>query len=741
MVLNETSVSSINSSNFASIPETIKSAKANKIVLTKLSNYYLFENQITLGFPLLRKYENILKSNLLEYKLDAKFFMRPEHLSYELYGTADLWYLLLFVNNIARVEDFNKEIIYVPTEDVIDVMNTIINDESGVMSTPENPRLIKKDYLKSLSIKSDIVMNYIEDDIIPWVDIPSLEDNISDLFDKYFYYSKFFFNNNVMIDENKNLTKRETLDGKGLIGLPSIYYSDGFKRSFKASIYLTKGQKYGVLNLINGELATKVTDAKTGKILFNNTTVNKFSEIFRPLSVYDNRSANLTETKIRKVSTFGINGLKFDEDLGVYTFSIDSKNQALITDPITLYRTEFTKEQINNVSYPLADQTAFNAIINYNSLITNTNSIEYIDNVMTIRYINGTSKISKNTIYRPDIFDTNSADAYSHVLLAATTANIQSIEVKTVMKIKSTATGTFNFDLNINSVGLYALNTIRSIVNSFAVPTNGWYDLSWDYSYGGDLSNIASNNFIDTGFDQGIYFNPSILELNASDDPNLDSIIKMNDGGNSVAPVKLDSPVNPFLAPKVIENNSDIRTFTSNLQLPTKYMMTFKMTHRSISTGGGVGFILDYSPEKKTGYMIWISSKNNNPSLPNFNKDNNSEFNILQSGFYELDDIYGVEKLIFEGNNTRTIKVSNAKLFDPTGKTMRIVKKNNRLNLYFADANNKYDFSKPIVSIEDIANYHTNGGLGFYSIFAGLSVDILDFSTWIGQTINDDAEW
>jgi len=51
-----------------------------------------------------------------EYKqFDQKYIMRPDYLSYDEYGTVILGKLLMFVNGIFMVEEFNLDKVVVPT--------------------------------------------------------------------------------------------------------------------------------------------------------------------------------------------------------------------------------------------------------------------------------------------------------------------------------------------------------------------------------------------------------------------------------------------------------------------------------------------------------------------------------------------------------------------------------------------------------------------------------------------------
>ena len=103
--------------NNPGINNLIAASKKNKLTLDNFSNYYILENQIKLGFPLLKKYDNILKSSLSTITIEKDLYYRPEYVSYKLYGTTDLWYLIMYLNNVYKVEDFVGPTIQVPAYD------------------------------------------------------------------------------------------------------------------------------------------------------------------------------------------------------------------------------------------------------------------------------------------------------------------------------------------------------------------------------------------------------------------------------------------------------------------------------------------------------------------------------------------------------------------------------------------------------------------------------------------------
>jgi len=69
--------------------------------------------------------------------LETKYYYRPDYLSYEEYGSTSLWYLLLYINDISCIENFNKYEILIPSYSSIlrltkDKVTTDIQDLSKV---------------------------------------------------------------------------------------------------------------------------------------------------------------------------------------------------------------------------------------------------------------------------------------------------------------------------------------------------------------------------------------------------------------------------------------------------------------------------------------------------------------------------------------------------------------------------------------------------------------------------------
>lgn len=60
-----------------------------------------------------------LLRNSEEVSFEAKYKYRPDYMSYDYYGTAILWEVLMYVNNVFSIEDFDLPSVIVPSLDAI----------------------------------------------------------------------------------------------------------------------------------------------------------------------------------------------------------------------------------------------------------------------------------------------------------------------------------------------------------------------------------------------------------------------------------------------------------------------------------------------------------------------------------------------------------------------------------------------------------------------------------------------
>lgn len=84
-------------------------------------------------------------------KLESQYHHRPDLLSQDMYGTPDLWYMILHINDIPSIIDFKVDFIYIPPVSIIyDYIKSYIPDK---FRTIENEPLVKTAVTKPLILK------------------------------------------------------------------------------------------------------------------------------------------------------------------------------------------------------------------------------------------------------------------------------------------------------------------------------------------------------------------------------------------------------------------------------------------------------------------------------------------------------------------------------------------------------------------------------------------------------------
>lgn len=243
----------INSSSGNNIKKSIISANQNKICLYKIQEFYIFEDQMYFGMNLLKKYENILKNGLEDYVVDEFYYYRPEYLCKELYGTTDIWYLLLFVNDMSDEMEFCKKIIKIFPEETIEVLNKILNKEKELLATQETPKVLKKHFLKNLNETSINIMKDLDESIIDPIDDKKLSGGLS-LLDGKWKKSSLYVNIGEYPNDDIISTDKKNWTNTGV----SLNYNSAFNKdekyffNTKKRIYLEKDRLYWMFDSNTG---------------------------------------------------------------------------------------------------------------------------------------------------------------------------------------------------------------------------------------------------------------------------------------------------------------------------------------------------------------------------------------------------------------------------------------------------------------------------------------------------------
>jgi len=105
------------------IDKEVKQNIRSPLDIEKFGRRYKTENDLFV-FPdpnLLTLDKNLyfLLKHSSEVKFNVKYKYRPDYMSYDYYGTVVLWQLLLYVNSVFSVEDFDLDTVIIPSLDAV----------------------------------------------------------------------------------------------------------------------------------------------------------------------------------------------------------------------------------------------------------------------------------------------------------------------------------------------------------------------------------------------------------------------------------------------------------------------------------------------------------------------------------------------------------------------------------------------------------------------------------------------
>ena len=105
-----------------------------------LSKTSIIETINGLKYPvdnILNTYMQIIRRYVTDVTLTdtetSKYFYQPKKLSLDLYGTIELWFLLIRINNMTSISEFNIKKIKIFHPEYLDVLNRIMIKESDFL--------------------------------------------------------------------------------------------------------------------------------------------------------------------------------------------------------------------------------------------------------------------------------------------------------------------------------------------------------------------------------------------------------------------------------------------------------------------------------------------------------------------------------------------------------------------------------------------------------------------------------
>jgi len=282
---------------------SIRDAKRNRVLLDNNMNWYIFENNLLMGLDYLDKYKNTIFQMVTKVRIGNEYFMRPEYVSYSLYGTTDLWYLLLWLNDMKNPNEFIKNEIYVVAANKMSELQKVLDRARSYVYNVYNPKPIQKHYIKHPKLPSTKLLPDSYNEKIYDCGFVTYQD--LNFLDNMFYVhnpNEYYHGKSKMIETKENVFtnsyKELSLRYMDGIQISNTTYDPIFDNTGEIREYKFTGYMYfpysGIydfqFNGINGSAYLIVgNDYCTSS---NNETIIKLSEVDKKFDFFELKTKN-----------------------------------------------------------------------------------------------------------------------------------------------------------------------------------------------------------------------------------------------------------------------------------------------------------------------------------------------------------------------------------------------------------------------------------------------------------------
>ena len=121
----------------------INDGKQNSLTLDN-TNVKAYKDGISLSVSnIFRcKYRSVIDANIIIAELHESWFYRPKLVSWELYKSMDFWHVILWMNNMVSITEFNRKQIQIFNPNKWSLVTSIINrEEEYLKDISKNPQV------------------------------------------------------------------------------------------------------------------------------------------------------------------------------------------------------------------------------------------------------------------------------------------------------------------------------------------------------------------------------------------------------------------------------------------------------------------------------------------------------------------------------------------------------------------------------------------------------------------------
>ena len=125
------------------VEQFIATNSNSNINYEKLSLIEKMDSVYTITYNLLNDYKDDLDKVAITINLNdeeyTKYVYKPKLLAYDVYGNVELYFIILFINNICNVKEFNnRKIKMIKKDDLHNILSIIINSEADILRKNRN---------------------------------------------------------------------------------------------------------------------------------------------------------------------------------------------------------------------------------------------------------------------------------------------------------------------------------------------------------------------------------------------------------------------------------------------------------------------------------------------------------------------------------------------------------------------------------------------------------------------------
>lgn len=141
---------------YSSVSDALSAGKDYVLSYSNASLWFKF-NGVLMQEPVtvFQKMQGFFEGRTTVINMPADVMYKPEYLSDRLYGTTDLWWLLLFLNKCKSHKEFNRSTVTVLNPEFVDEMASFINNISDTIT--KNRENVKTVEDNDLTIKQVVL--------------------------------------------------------------------------------------------------------------------------------------------------------------------------------------------------------------------------------------------------------------------------------------------------------------------------------------------------------------------------------------------------------------------------------------------------------------------------------------------------------------------------------------------------------------------------------------------------------